>query len=359
MIILDNEYSSNWKEYTLSKDKTIRDAAINLNKTGGQLILILGKQNNLVGTVTDGDIRRALLRGKDLDAPLNQVMNPNPFVLPENVADEDILKLMTLNGIYQIPVIDKNNHVRGVYKWDGAISHQQDALIVIMAGGLGKRLRPYTENCPKPMLEIAGKPIAQHIIEKAKKEGFSRFLFSIGYLGEMIKSYFGNGEKFGVEINYVSEDKPLGTAGALSLLSPRPENPFIVTNGDIISEVNYKSLLNFHEHHKGSLATMAVKLHEMQNPYGAVEMSGVEITGFCEKPITKVNVNAGVYVISPAALDFIKDNQRIDMPYLFEILREHCGPGTTLGYPIHEPWLDIGNDVDLMFVRKNMTKSSK
>jgi len=213
-----------------------------------------------------------------------------------------------------------------------------------MAGGKGVRLRPFTENCPKPMVTVAGKPMLEHILERGKLEGFNHFVLAIHYLGHMIEDYFGNADRLGVRIDYLREQSPLGTAGALSLLNPRPDAPFVVTNGDVLTDIRYGELLDFHMRHNAS-ATMAVRLHEWQHPFGVVQTKGVEIVGFEEKPIARTHINAGVYVLEPDALSVLEDGAPCDMPTLFERLQAKMK--RTVAYPMHEPWLDVGRPDDL------------
>jgi NDP-sugar pyrophosphorylase family protein len=217
--------------------------------------------------------------------------------------------------------------------------------MVIMAGGKGTRLHPQTENCPKPLLPIAGKPILEHIIDRAKVQGFSHFILAIHYLGHMIEEYFGNGDAFGVKIGYLREESPLGTAGALSLLDPLPNVPFVVTNGDVLTDIHYGELLDFHVQHNAR-ATMAVRVHEWQNPFGVVETRGVDIIGYEEKPLFHTHINAGVYVLEPSAISFISKSVPCDMPTLFDRIKEK--DMRTIAYPIHERWLDVGRPDDLM-----------
>ena len=217
-------------------------------------------------------------------------------------------------------------------------------LMVIMAGGQGSRLRPHTENCPKPLLKVGGKTMLEHIIERAKGEGFEYFLLAIQYLGHMIEEYCGDGSRWNVRIDYLREESPLGTAGAIGLLYPRPEIPFIVTNGDVLTDIRYGEMLDFHCRHVAS-ATMAVRLHEWQHPFGVVRSEGVDITGFEEKPVIRNHVNAGVYVLNPEALNLLSKNEFCEMPTLFERLKKNSS--RTIIYPMHEPWLDVGCEYDL------------
>lgn len=200
-------------------------------------------------------------------------------------------------------------------------------------------MRPHTDNCPKPMLPIAGKPMLEHIIERAKADGFTRFVFATHYLAHMIEEYFGDGSRWQIEIGYLREQEPLGTAGALSLLNPRPELPFVVSNGDVLTDIRYSELLDFHVRH-GAAATMAVRLYEWQHPFGVVKTSGLDIVGFEEKPVARTHVNAGIYVVEPIGLESLARGERCDMPVLFERLAV-CGSRTVV-YPMHEPWLDVG-----------------
>jgi NDP-sugar pyrophosphorylase family protein len=216
--------------------------------------------------------------------------------------------------------------------------------MIIMAGGKGTRLMPHTEYSPKPMVAIGGKPMLEHIIERGKSEGFNHFVLAIYHLGQKIEDYFGNGERLGVQIEYLREQSPLGTAGALSLLSPRPESPFVVTNGDVITDIHYGELLDFHERYQAS-ATMAVRVHEWQHPFGVVQTEGVEIIGYVEKPISRSHINAGVYALSPAVLDELNVNMPCDMPTLFNRLQ--ANGKRTIAYPMYEPWLDVGKPDDL------------
>jgi len=213
-----------------------------------------------------------------------------------------------------------------------------------MAGGRGTRLRPYTENCPKPLLPVAGKPMIEHIILRAKAEGFGHFILAVHYLGHMIEEYCGSGARWDVRIDYLRERSPMGTAGAIALLDPHPLEPFIVTNGDVITDIRYAELLDFHVRYEAS-GTMAVRLHEWQHPFGVVQTKGVDIVGFEEKPVARTHINAGVYALNPSSLDALDPHQPCDMPTLFERLQRL--KKRTVAYPMHEPWLDVGRPDDL------------
>jgi dTDP-glucose pyrophosphorylase/predicted transcriptional regulator len=334
-----------WRQVILPLDASIQDAIRNLNESSLKIVIAVNEQGQLEGTVSDGDIRRALLKGLDLGDRLERVMHRDALVAPPSLGRELILQLMRVNKIQQIPVVDEVRQVVGLHLWE-ALSNppERPNVMVIMAGGKGTRLRPFTENCPKPLVVAAGKPMMEHIIERAKLEGFSRFVISIQYLGHMIEEYFGNGERLGVQIDYLREQTPLGTAGALSLMAPRPGAPFVVTNGDVLTDIRYGEMLEFHVRHD-AMATMAVRLHEWQHPFGVVQTRGVEIVGFEEKPIARTHINAGVYVLEPESLESLEHGAPCDMPTLFERLQVKAR--RIVAYPMHEPWLDIGRPDDL------------
>ena len=334
-----------WRKAVLPENATIQDVISNLDKVAIKIVLVVNESGGFEGTICDGDVRRGLLRGLDLKSSIESVVFRKPLVVPPEVNRDTVRQLMICNKIQQIPVIDEKNRVVGLHLWDEITQPAVRAnLMVIMAGGKGTRLRPYTENCPKPMLPVAGKPMLEHIIERAKFEGFSHFVLAIHYLGHMIEDHFGNGERLSVRIDYLKETAPLGTAGALGLLDPCPEHPFLVTNGDVLTDIHYGELLDFHSRHN-SAATMAVRVHEWQHPYGVVNTDGIDIVGFEEKPVHRTHINAGVYALEPDVLKSIEINSHCDMPTLFERLQAMSK--RTAAYPIHEPWLDVGRPEDL------------
>lgn len=340
-----NSTEAIWRSAILSIDANIQQAIINLDEVAIKIVLVVDAAGELLGTIVDGDIRRGLLKGLDLHSPIASVVHRDALVVPPEMGRDLVMQLMVANKVQQIPVVDENRHIVGVHLWDEITTAPVRAnVMVIMAGGMGTRLRPHTENCPKPLLPVAGKPMLEHIIERAKLEGFSHFVLAVHYLGHMIEEYFGNGERFGVTIAYLREDTPLGTAGALGALTPRPEGAFVVTNGDVITDIRYGELLDFHIRH-GAAATMAVRVHEWQHPFGVVQTKGVEIVGFEEKPVSRSHINAGVYALDPDTLDALIPGSRCDMPTLFE--RVQAQAKRTVAYPMHEPWLDVGRPDDL------------
>jgi dTDP-glucose pyrophosphorylase len=348
------EIESYWRRSIINHNSTIHDAVKNLNDVSIKITMVVDGFGKLLGTVSDGDIRRGLLRGLNLSSKIVQIIQKNPLVVPEGVTRNIVLQLMTANKLQQIPVVDKEGRPAGIHLWDEITATPiRSNIMVIMAGGLGIRLQPYTKKCPKPMLKLDGRPMLEHIIMRAKDEGFTRFLLSINYLGHMIEEYFSNGSKFGVEIGYLKEESALGTAGSLSLIDPLPDSPIVVTNGDVISNIHYGELLDFHCQ-QGSVATMAVRLHEWQHPFGVVQLKGIEIVGFEEKPLIRSHINAGVYALDPEALTKLERGCFCDMPNLFERLMA-CGKSPA-AYPMHESWLDVGRPEDLGLVIKRLGK---
>ncbi|MEO1122867.1 MAG: nucleotidyltransferase family protein [Cyanobacteria bacterium J06639_16] len=333
-----------WRRALLPIESTLEQAIRNLDQSALQIVLLITPEEQLVGTVTDGDIRRGLLRGLELQSPVDTIINRKPTVVPSQVPRDTVVQIMHANGIQQLPIVDKTHRVVGLHLIREFLAPvYRPNPMVIMAGGKGKRLRPLTETCPKPLLPVAGKPMLEHILERAKAQGFHKFIIAIHYLGHLIEDYFGDGSRWQVQINYLREDLPLGTAGALSLLNPYPDVPFIVTNGDVLTDIHYGELLDFHKTHQ-AMATMAVRLHEWQNPFGVVCTQGVDIIGFEEKPIIRSHVNAGIYALSPQVLTNLKNRQLCDMPELFLRVKEKAG--RTIVYPMHEPWLDVGREAD-------------
>lgn len=332
--------TENWRKALMPANATLQQAIRSLDETALQIALVVSPDGVLLGTITDGDIRRGLLRGLDLNSAIDAIMYREPLVVPPQLERETVLQLMQANKIHQLPVIDEDRRVIGLHLLDELmVPRQRPNLMVIMAGGQGIRLRPHTENCPKPLLPVGSKPMMEHIIERARAEGFQRFVLAIHYLGHMIEDYFGDGSRWQVQIDYLREESPLGTAGAIGLLNPRPEAPFLVSNGDVLTDIRYGELLDFHYRH-GASATMAVRLHEWQHPFGVVRTKGVDIIGFEEKPIARSHINAGIYVLEPGALDTLSAGEHCDMPTLFSRLQERAA--RTIVYPMHEPWLDVG-----------------
>jgi len=341
-----------WRKALLAPSSTLLQAIRNLDESALQIALVVSEDGVLVGTLTDGDIRRGLLRGLEMSSPIGEIIHRDPLVAPQQLSSDSALHIMQANKVRQLPIVDAARRVIGMHLWDELrVPARRPHLMVIMAGGQGIRLRPHTETCPKPLLPVAGKPMLHHIIERAKAEGFHRFVIAIHYLGHMIEDYFGDGSRFQVDIEYLHESVPLGTAGAIGLLNPRPDNAFIVSNGDVLTDVRYGELLDFHVLH-GAAATMAVRRHEWQHPFGVVRTRGVDIVAFEEKPVSRTHINAGIYVLEPSAIDTLGSGERCDMPTVFGRLRERSA--RTIVYPIHEPWLDVGQPDDFAVAQNGL-----
>jgi dTDP-glucose pyrophosphorylase len=339
--LTEKEYN-NWKNSILIVDSTLGDAIKNLDKTHIQIILVTTQDGDFLGTITDGDIRRGLLRGMDLNSSIESIINREPLVVPPDMHKDTFIQLFQANKIHQIPVVDKNRKIVGLHIRDDLYTPgQKENTMIIMAGGKGTRLIPHTNSCPKPLLPVSGKPILQHIIEKAKAEGFSNFILSIGYLGEMIEDFFGNGDKLEVNIDYIRENSPLGTAGSISLMEKKPNESIVISNGDVITDVRYSELLDFHNLHKAD-ATMGVRMYEWKHPFGIVRTKGMEIRELEEKPVFRNYVNAGVYVLSPTVLSVLEKGVACDMPDFFASLI--ADGKKSIVFPMHESWLDLGSE---------------
>lgn len=333
-----------WKEVLILPGTSIKDAIRVLDKSAKQILLVANESALLLGTVTDGDIRRGILRGMSLDESVQKIMNPNPTVCRIDEGQEKILATMRSKLLHQIPLVDVNQRVMGLETLDELIqSRNKKNIVVLMAGGLGIRLRPLTDGCPKPMLKVGKKPLLETILENFIEHGFRRFYISVNYMANVIQSHFGNGSRWGADICYIQEEQQLGTAGALSLLPEKPIEPLLVMNGDLLTKVNFNQLLDFHSEHHAK-ATMCVREYDFQVPYGVVKIDDHRITGIDEKPIHRFFVNAGIYVLEPEVLDFIPKKSYFDMPTLFERLIEQGQEASA--FPIREYWLDIGHLAD-------------
>ena len=331
----------------------LKDALISLNNSGSQIILVVSEDGGLRGTLTDGDVRRALIKNFDLNTQISRIMNSTPLTVSNEVTKGPAQAILRQKKIKHLPILNDNRQLSGLhvleeFNPEGIVENP----LIIMAGGKGTRMMPLTRDLPKPMLEIGGKPIMQHIIEKARDCGFHQFFLTVNYRRDRIEQYFGDGEGLGVSIKYVYENKPLGTAGSLSLISDKITLPCVVTNGDVFSNINFRDIVEFHETQEAD-ATMATRPFEMQNPYGTLEIDGLNIVGFDEKPIYRSYVNAGIYVLSPNALKQLSRNEPSDMPDLFSRLNKDGL--RTVAFPMYEFWSDIGTPETLNTIRKKFS----
>lgn len=323
----------------VSENAPIREALTKIS-AGALRIALVVDNNFLLGTITDGDIRNALLNGLTLDDTIEELYNRQPIICYENANNELIIEKALKNKIYQIPIVNHNNEIVGIEDINELLRPKiKKNTVIIMAGGMGIRLRPLTENTPKPMLKVGTKPILHTIIDNFKKHGFLKFILCVNYKSDVILNYFGDGSAFGIELEYVYEKDRMGTAGALSLLNNPIKEAFFVMNGDLLTNINFEHLLDFHHKHH-SVATMCVREYEYEIPYGVVSVEKEAIKTIIEKPRQNYYVNTGIYVLTPKVFDYIPKNQFFDMPSLFNLLIEdnkHCS-----SYLIEDYWLDIG-----------------
>lgn len=337
-----------FKELTkicIQQTSTIAEAISVIDAADPHIALVVNDQQRLLGTITDGDIRRMLLRGGSLKDSVTTIMNNHPITVGMDAEPQAVLKRMRETRLLHIPVVDPNGTVIGVETLRNLITlKQHNNPVVIMAGGLGSRLSPLTLETPKPMLKVGEKPLLETILERFIEQGFNNFFFSVNYKAEIIKEYFGNGDAWNVDIKYLHEHQPLGTAGCLTLVEEPINAPFFLMNGDILTSVDFESMLNFHIEHN-SKVTMAVRQQEVVVPYGVVEIDGHSATSITEKPKSTFFINAGIYVADPTVLDIIPKGLRFDMTELLENIMAQGDLVNT--FPIREYWIDIGHFDDL------------
>lgn len=330
----------NIENIKLRENSTIKEALEIIDKGSMQIALVVDENDKLLGTLTDGDIRRGLLKGLDLNSSIETAIFKIPTIAKISDTKEDILKLALDKKLHQIPIIDENGKVVGIQEIEELIKPiNKTNKVVLMVGGLGTRLRPLTETTPKPMLKVGNKPILQTIVEKFAEYGYTNIIMCVNYKSDIIQNYFKDGSAFCVNIEYVFEEQRMGTAGALSLLKGKPNEPFFVMNGDLLTNVNFEHLHNYHIA-TNSIGTMCVREYDFQVPYGVVNIKDSKIVSIEEKPIHKFFVSAGIYMLSHKVLEYIPQNQFFDMPTLFEkliSLNEN-----TVSFPLREYWLDIG-----------------
>lgn len=330
----------NYKNILLKQTSTIKEALKIIDSGAMQIAIVVDKEDKLIGTVTDGDIRRGLLNNLSLDDSIESIIFKTPTVAKVSDTKEEVLKKALSKKIHQIPIVDDENRVVGLKEIEELVKSQiKSNKVVLMVGGLGTRLRPLTDNTPKPMLKVGNKPILQTIVEKFAEYGYVNIVMCVNYKSHIIEDYFGDGSEFGVNIEYILEEERMGTAGALGLLEKLPIEPFFVMNGDLLTNINLEYL---HEYHisNNSIATMCVREYDFQVPYGVVNLDNNKILSIEEKPVHKFFVSAGIYMLSPEALAYIPKNEFYDMPTLFEKLISE--DKNTVSFPLREYWLDIG-----------------
>ena len=334
-----------WESTLIGPETTLEDAIATLDREALRIVMVVNVERRLLGTLTDGDVRRALLKHLALDVPVGDVMCTTPRTAARSWSRERILADMEKYQLLQLPVVDQEGRVIGLETLHDLLNKRhRDNPVFLMAGGFGTRLHPLTQNCPKPLLKVGDKPILELILENFINAGFHRFFISTHYMPEMIREHFGDGNRWGVSIRYIHEDEPLGTGGALGLL-PHDEidQPLFMMNGDLLTTLNFQNLLEFHLDHSG-VATMCVREYEHCVPYGVIQSEGHRICSMIEKPVHRFFINAGIYLLSPDLVKSVAPGVRVDMPTLLE--REIANGNDVNMFPVHEYWLDIGRMED-------------
>ncbi|MCK5293193.1 MAG: nucleotidyltransferase family protein [Arcobacteraceae bacterium] len=331
---------TNFKNVLLKSTSTIKEALKVINNGAMQIALVIDKDKKLLGTLTDGDIRRGLINNLSLDDTIETIISKNPIICNIKDTKERILDIAVAKKIYQIPIVDDDGILVGIEEVDELLKPKNKInKVVLMVGGLGTRLRPLTKDTPKPMLKVGNKPILETIILNFKKYGFTNIILCVSYKSEIIEEYFKDGSYFGVNIEYIHENKRMGTAGALGLIRNELNESFFVMNGDLLTNINFERMMEYHLSNN-SIATMGVREYDFQVPYGVVNVDGTNILSIEEKPVHKFFVSGGVYVLDNKVLDFIPNDKFYDMPTLFEkVIEEKL---KSISFPIHEYWLDIG-----------------
>lgn len=340
------------EDLCISSDVNIRSAIETIDRGGLGIALIVDSDRHLIGTVSDGDVRRAMLDAVDMEQPVRillprksktQYSKPITAELGDN--PESLMALMIQYVVHVIPVLDQAGRVVDIVTMDDLIPAKSlPVQAVIMAGGFGSRLRPLTEDTPKPMLPVGGRPVMEVLLEQLQQSGIRRVNVTTHYLPEKITEHFGDGKAFGVEINYLNEKRPLGTGGALGLL-PQPAEPILVVNGDVLTRVNFRSMLAFHQENRADL-TVAARWYEVEIPFGVIETDGVFVKGVREKPRLSHFVNAGIYLLDPGVYQFIPNGEHFNMTDLIQWLID--AGRRVVCFPVSEYWLDIGQHADYL-----------
>ncbi|KAF1082722.1 MAG: D-arabinose-5-phosphate isomerase [Candidatus Rifleibacterium amylolyticum] len=332
----------------------IVDALKVLDRSGIGILLLCGEDRVLRGIITDGDIRRAMMKGISFSSKCETIANKKPVIAPVNIELQNALQLMDFAKDFilnHLPLVDENNRIVGLLlRSDIAKSEKLALNAVVMAGGFGSRLRPLTENIPKPMLQVGNRPLLETVLKQLKDIGIDKAHITTHYKPEVIRKYFGNGKEIGIDISYINEEQPLGTAGSLASISAADNKPFLVTNGDILTKVNYHAMFEFHKRQRADL-TVAMRNHEINFPYGILECCDFKIKSVEEKPLLSFLVNAGIYIVEPSVLDLIPKKTVFHMTDLIKLLIEQ--DRNVVGFPIHEYWLDIGKPADYSKANKD------
>jgi dTDP-glucose pyrophosphorylase len=344
-----------WRQVLIRPETSLRATIEIIDRAALQIALVVDEDERLIGVVTDGDIRRALIRGLPLEQQVLDVMNKRPKTAALQDSKAQMIALMEGHHLYQLPVVDGLGRVvrleslQALYKQPSFPNP-----VFLMAGGFGTRLRPMTDDCPKPLLEIGGKPILETILENFLKSGFRQFYIAVHYRAQQIKDYFGDGGRWGVNIEYINEAEPMGTAGAIGMLpDDLPDVPLLVMNGDILTQIDFSRLLAYHNEQQ-AIATLCVRQYEYQIPYGVVNLEHQQVTSIEEKPLQSCLANAGIYVLDHSLIKTIAGLKKLDMPML---LNQQLAQGEIVSmFSINDYWLDIGREADFLRAQGEFAK---
>jgi dTDP-glucose pyrophosphorylase/CBS domain-containing protein len=350
---LEAESINRLRTVCIAPEASISEAIAHLNEAGTGALMLCDAEGKLRGMITDGDIRRAVIRQIPLSDPCERIATSEPVSASEPISPSDALRIMNEHDIHQLPLVDGTGHIVDfLLRKDLLPQAQHDLQAVIMAGGYGKRLMPLTEKVPKPMLPVGERPLLELILQQLRRAGIHDVNLTTHYLPDSISDHFGHGEHFGVRLNYSREENPLGTAGGLRLMA-RPQGPFLVINGDVLTGVPFQQMLQYHRSHRAML-TVGVRKYEQQVPFGVVDCDDVRITKIEEKPSHSYFINAGTYMLEPAAWDRIPEGERFDMTDLIHALLE--AGETVIGFPIMEYWIDVGRHEDYVKAQELVSK---
>lgn len=338
--------NTDFEKLLVKEDTSLREAMAHAEANRCGIVLVVDDDQKLVGTITDGDVRRAILSDANLDEPVSVLLankagslNRGPITASERANRSELLRLFQEHKILHIPLVNQNGRVVGLSTLGDLVSGAEPQLqAVIMAGGVGSRLRPLTDKLPKPMLPMGDRPLLEVIVDGLKDAGIKNISLAVHHDSAKITDHFGDGKDFGVDITYANEERPMGTAGALGIIDT-PTETTLVINGDILTRVDFRAMLAFHQEH-GAELTIGVHEQNFQVPYGVIERDGVYVQGFSEKPVLKYFVNAGMYLLEPSAYEFIPNGGRYDMTDLIQRMIDEGRP--VVAFPVHEYWIDIG-----------------
>lgn len=327
-----------------------------INANEARIALVVDVRGKMLGSLTDGDIRRGILNGMKLDSPLAPAMHTNPYVMPVSSSRQDIVNVMQQTQVKQMPLLERDGTLVGIALYDmitGFTRAPRSNPVVIMAGGKGKRLLPLTRDIPKPMVEVGGKPMLEHILQQFIRQGFSEFHITLNYLGHMVEEYFGDGSMWGCHISYIRENEMLGTAGALSLIGEPFAEPFILINGDILSSVDFGELLDYHAASQ-SLATVCARMHRMEVPFGVIQLKDGFLDSIAEKPVYENLISAGIYAMDPGVLRYIPKGVVTDMPGVLQSLSKDRQKVAV--FPLRDDWMDVGRLDDLVKAKRHFAE---